>query len=78
MEHREIVRHGCTKKGRDDRVPPASANVVLMWRNFDAQIPCLTLLASSLKPVSLIDHVLQLPNVRVGEESSRDKIGQLD
>jgi hypothetical protein len=31
-----------------------------------------------LKPVSLIDHVLQLPNVRVGEEPSRDEIGQLD
>jgi hypothetical protein len=31
-----------------------------------------------LKPASLIDHVLQLPNVRVGEEPSRDEIGQLD
>jgi hypothetical protein len=35
-------------------------------------------LASSLKPASRIDHVLQLPNVRVGEEPSRDEIGQLD
>jgi hypothetical protein len=31
-----------------------------------------------LKPASLIDHVLQLPNVRVGKEPSRDEIGQLD